>query len=128
MIDRQEIFNTAVAGLHSQGFERSVNSTGQCLYRTDDGKRCAVGWCIPDDKYSVDFECKNVCAAMISKDVFDLTITDNFEEIWFLECLQKCHDSGITPNRMVRKLSEFAKVNGLEQPTSLRKPKKETTQ
>ena len=128
MIDRQEIFNTAVAGLHSQGFERSVNSTGQCLYRTDDGKRCAVGWCIPDDKYSPNIEYKNVGSIMISKNIFDLKVNDNFEGIWFLDRLQECHDTGITPNRMVRKLSEFARVNGLKQPTSLRKPKKETTQ
>lgn len=55
----QELFDTCLNHLRKQG-KRSVNSTGDCLYRAPDGSMCAVGALIPDDKYSPDFENRSV--------------------------------------------------------------------
>lgn len=44
---RQEMFEKAMRGLASQGWERAVRSRWQpaaCVYQTADGKRCAWGW------------------------------------------------------------------------------------
>lgn len=46
-MDRQEVFDTAVRGLASQGFQRSMlELEGRCAYRGEDGRRCALGWCM----------------------------------------------------------------------------------
>ena len=49
----QEAFDKALAHMRAQG-ERSVDtSTGDCLYRSDDGLACAVGCLIPDGTWEV---------------------------------------------------------------------------
>lgn len=50
MFDRQKAFDTALNGLRKQG-RRSMNGW-QCAYRGVGGLKCAVGFLIPDDKYS----------------------------------------------------------------------------
>jgi len=44
----QEIFDTVIAHLLQQG-KQSKSSV--CLYRSDDGSKCAVGALIPDSEY-----------------------------------------------------------------------------
>jgi len=50
-MNNQEAFDTAVSFLFKQGCV-SQDSLGMCLYRTKDGKKCAVGALIPDALYS----------------------------------------------------------------------------
>jgi hypothetical protein len=52
----QEVFDTSVAGLASQGFNMSISSDGSCAYRGKDGCRCPIGWLIPDELYSPNME------------------------------------------------------------------------
>lgn len=52
----QEIFNRVARHLLTQGARAANPVTGACLYRAPDGKKCAVGCLIPDDKYRADFE------------------------------------------------------------------------
>lgn len=54
MLDRQTAFDTMVAHLRRQG-ERAFNGQS-CLYRTNDGLKCAVGALIPDEEYRESFE------------------------------------------------------------------------
>lgn len=50
-LDRQWAFDTALAGLRAQGC-RSLSPNGvTCLYRGQDGLKCAVGFLIPDERY-----------------------------------------------------------------------------
>jgi len=44
----QEIFDTVVAHLLQQGKQSKSNV---CLYRSDDGLKCAIGALIPDSEY-----------------------------------------------------------------------------
>lgn len=54
---KQELFDKAVTGLVSQGFEQSWNEDdGMCAYRGEGGKRCAVGWLISDERYNPNME------------------------------------------------------------------------
>jgi hypothetical protein len=53
----QDAFDIVAYQLLRQN-ERSTGSDGvKCLYRSRDGKRrCAIGWLMPDDVYSIGFE------------------------------------------------------------------------
>jgi hypothetical protein len=65
----QAAFNIVVAGLASQGFERSLANLSApnggtfegCAYRGEHGRRCAAGWLIKDEHYSPDLEKTTVC-------------------------------------------------------------------
>jgi hypothetical protein len=49
MLTRQEIFDKAVGGVIAQG-ALAMDGTA-CCYRTDDGKKCAIGQLIDDEFY-----------------------------------------------------------------------------
>lgn len=49
----QQMFNLAVVGLHHQGEKAEENNL--CRYRTSEGLRCAIGWCISDDHPSLPY-------------------------------------------------------------------------
>jgi hypothetical protein len=51
----QATFDFIVNHLRKQG-RRAVNAKGRRCYRTEDGRSCAAGCLIPDEKYSPGFE------------------------------------------------------------------------
>lgn len=51
----QELFDKCLTHLRQQG-QRSVNESGECMYRAPDGGMCAIGALIPDEKYDPNFE------------------------------------------------------------------------
>lgn len=51
---KQEVFDLILEGVRKQG-GLSVNGT-MCAYRSNEGKRCAIGLLIPDDRYVPDME------------------------------------------------------------------------
>jgi hypothetical protein len=54
-MNKQDAFNTVCEHLMKQGEKaRDSGNTdwNNCVYRAPDGKKCAVGCLIPDDKYS----------------------------------------------------------------------------
>lgn len=54
---KQETFDTVVAHLRKQGRRATDRSEWAfCMYRTEDGMKCAVGCLIPDEKYSCTLE------------------------------------------------------------------------
>lgn len=54
-MNAQEIFDKVATHLIQQG-EPAMNSNGDCVYRNDQGLKCAVGCLIPEDKYEDRFE------------------------------------------------------------------------
>jgi len=47
-LNRQAVFETALTGMLKQkAFSRTHDD--HCLYRSDDGLKCAIGFCIPDE-------------------------------------------------------------------------------
>lgn len=83
----QEIFDTVVTFLVKQG-KRAVELG--CMYRTEDGLKCAVGCLIPDELYKDEMEKPGV-----------VSLLNSFPELDFLKphvdllvSLQSAHDNG----------------------------------
>ncbi len=58
MTKKQEIFNLVVEGFAKQ--MSTANVDRGCLYRTLDGKKCAIGMLIPDELYKASIEYTSV--------------------------------------------------------------------
>lgn len=130
----QEIYDTAVAGLASQEFKPSY-STNSCQYRDANGRKCAIGHCIPEDIYSPAMEGRSI-VNLISRDSiyegpFALQIRHLFAGISTsnLDNLQACHDSALRengvfdengfPERLKARLRGFGQTMGLQVPAIL---------
>jgi hypothetical protein len=57
-MNKQQTFNKVVRHLRRQG--RATDSKGTCMYRTPNGRSCAVGCLIPDELYHESMEGKAV--------------------------------------------------------------------
>lgn len=107
----QEVFNKVsihlltqnAKSLKSSGSSREHNITA-CSYRGDDGRMCAVGCLIPDERYNIDIEGYSVESYRV-KDMLD---DINLKEHTRLLCrLQYVHD-GIDVNEWRNKLKQVA--------------------
>lgn len=103
----QEAFEQALEGIESQGFVRSGKQENRhfwCKYRGEHGTKCAIGWLIPDEYYSPDFEGYPIGAAFSRIHEKDAAIIKEFKELiqnklqfdmlsqTFFEDLQDLHD------------------------------------
>jgi len=96
-MEKQEIFTQVVKHLFKQGYKSegwldpdTADDPG-CLYRAEDGGRCAVGYFIPDDVYSVCMEGKSVSVLWNTwQDKLPAWMGDNIE---LLTDLQNVHDT-----------------------------------
>lgn len=119
MLTRQQIFNTAYHGLAAQGFERSFQedllrpNKGRCQYRGDNGRRCALGYCIPDSLYSENLE--GVTIYKLPRHFLD-KIGIRKKDIGFANNLQQVHDFSVNPSDLRFKLELFAAKYGLTIP------------
>jgi hypothetical protein len=112
MMTRQGIFDKAWTGLKAQGFMRSMRGKG-CAYRGAEGRRCAIGHCIPDAAYRDEWEGRRYDAfAAIG---LPRMYQDEHEFYWGVR-LQGCHDSGRTPAGMEENLRDFARKHNLTIP------------
>lgn len=87
-----------MGGLHNSEHAAIVE---ECLYRREDGLKCAIGALIPDEEYRSSFEGNAV--RMIYKDVPALQSVD----LPFLQDLQFLHDDH-DPPYWPRELKRFA--------------------
>lgn len=55
-VEAQEIFDFAVGKVIEQGAPATGGVRGFCMYRTEDGNKCAFGHLIPDSLYRTSFE------------------------------------------------------------------------
>jgi hypothetical protein len=108
---KQDFFNRAVAGLASQGFERAI-SDGNCAYRGENGRKCAIGHLMPDGLYEPRFENKRA-------EPFGAVGIGSVDFQWACE-LQRTHDLGTDPEHMREHLRYFAVDHELEIPEVLR--------
>lgn len=88
----QEIYNTVVSHLLAQGEPaRIVDNTGaQCMYRTPDGKKCAIGVLIPDADYDPAMEGLPVLQLL---DLAIDSLAPYREHVGLLQGLQRAHDT-----------------------------------
>lgn len=122
-LKRQEIFNTVYTGLRAQGFEPSIVMDDACAYRGQEGRKCAIGFLIPDDRYSEDLEGCNPwtleSAGYFSSKFgkIDADPEKKAEDVFFLNQLQSLHDSSVIYKDSMRNdFEDFAKKNNLTIP------------
>lgn len=131
----QEVYDTAVAGMASQGFQPAYNTDyggPSCAYRGTEGRKCAIGWCIPDELYVSEMEHKNI-KAILADNSYEFSnslqglFPDSVSDNTLLE-LQKCHDNYVATGEgeaidvvenIRRDLREFGLKYNLQIPESL---------
>lgn len=88
----QQAFDIAALGMLNQG-EKSRNHTGTCMYRGDHGRKCAVGFLIPDELYQKCFD-----SGVELADINDFVdIVGEGEYYQFLARMQETHDAYRVP-------------------------------
>jgi hypothetical protein len=86
----QQIFDRAWTHIVAQG-KRAVNDEGSCLYRGENGLRCAIGALITDEAYTKDIE--NLTVLNIPKEVLrQSNLPTSIGGCRFLAEIQGCHD------------------------------------
>lgn len=109
MSNEQNIFTMAYVGLALQGFKKSVDDVDvHCMYRGENGLKCAIGHCIPDEEYREEFECIDGIFAIMNgvSSLKGMTLH-------FLKHLQDCHDNATSPENMKSRLINFANWHNL---------------
>jgi hypothetical protein len=112
-LTEQDVFDIAAWHMLEQG-ERALNMD-MCTYRAMDGKRCPVGWLIPDAEYRTMFEGRRVSgliafAASYGCSAPFVSFLRRFERL--LGNLQKVHDNH-APFMWWCLLREVASMHGL---------------
>lgn len=113
----QQVFDDAYTGIAAQGFERSVclSESGEitgCAYRGSNGRKCALGHCIPDSRYTsalegyVGFDLPNNLPGLFSENISTHALT----------YLQSAHDRSVSIGLMKSELAAFAHLEGLTIP------------
>lgn len=124
----QEVFDFVVKMLHGQG-GKSTNGL-ICMYRAANGRKCALGWLIPDEEYDPKMEC-NILIPSVGRlgvcEASDCFVGPEFKNnAYLIRALQLAHDNsvhGTPPSRWFLgddthsinlKLSEVAREFGLD--------------
>ena len=113
----QEMFDRAVIGLRSQGFERCADVYGQCCYADGKGRHCAWGW--------VDTELTSEIGGIgtLSNAGTGLAKDLTHEEVAFVSKLQCAHDGSsplLRETGMEPRLRALADQYGLDYPETVR--------
>lgn len=91
MFDHQKAFNTAVTGIALQrAFASRAPRSVQCVYRAENGNKCAIGHLIPDDRYHPKME----GASIVNRPSIVSAIGASSENVDFLQAMQTyLHDN-----------------------------------
>lgn len=104
MLTRQDAFNAALFGIRGQGYRRSVRSeTWVCRYRGENGDKCAIGHCIPDNLYSESMEKLRFDSLMRSFPAIGKLLPKDSHS--FLLRLQRIHDNRLEVSWKIFELS-----------------------
>jgi len=96
--EMQTMFNQAYQGIITQGGQ-SVDDCGECMYRGENGRSCAVGQIITDDEYldrmdAYDhFESASTGTSVTDLDIDGLLPERLIPHVTFLEDMQHIHDN-----------------------------------
>jgi hypothetical protein len=95
----QQVFDFVAGKLLAQGQGAMVR--GNCVYRCEDGRKCAVGHLIPDALYSDRMEGNNVDS------VYFPAIRADSAKLSLMQCLQQAHDWAADAGRTDDSQDEF---------------------
>lgn len=88
-MDKQQAFDAVVECLADQGGP-SLDRFGACMYRSEGGRRCAVGCLIPDDRYDPYWEGKRVHNVPALLDLLKGEV--GADSLDLMSALQSAHD------------------------------------
>ncbi len=94
--DRQLAFLEDTIKFYSEDVSRrAITGEGRCMYRTADGRKCAIGRHIPDDKYTKVIETSSVGELVM------ICLPEEIQELGksFLNSVQMLHDNDIYWNQ-----------------------------
>lgn len=107
---KQEAFNIVCEKLAEQKYKSS--DEGSCLYRGPEGRKCGVGWLIPDDEYRIDFDNStffNIDTVIKASPTLS-SIPDGYS---FLGDIQEAHDDSYGLAEVQEYFRYLAKEHGL---------------
>lgn len=90
-MNKQKIFDTVWNGIVSQGGASIDPVTVTCLYRGPNGRKCAAGWMIPNEKEHL---IRENCSIQSAWAEIALDMSPN--ELEYLAILQRIHDDSAT--------------------------------
>jgi hypothetical protein len=108
---RQELFDETLANLRKQGGGSWSAATGDCKYRDETGRRCAIGFLIPDSEYQTAMEGKGIDALVRFLPGGELR-DKLFLDVEFLGLIQACHDKAAQDAR--GQMGDFRPLEGKE--------------
>ena len=115
---RREIFEAAWDGLKSQDFRQAMDKNG-CQYKTDDGLRCAIGWCMNEEdinQYVATHKGFKLGGTVSNPDVRELAGI-SYDDKEFALALQSIHDNfgrPLEPELLKQRLIGFAYAHVME--------------
>lgn len=120
-MDRQRLFNEAVALMVEQGWERSMDEdVGSCAYSGAHGRHCAFYPAIAE--YSAEL-LEGFSASFIMKDhsnvLHEWARSQDWDDKTFAKSLQNRHDANDVPASMIVAFRDFAVVWELDIPQAL---------
>lgn len=125
-MNKYEYFRLLVETSKNGGFpavkKNELTGKYKCCYRTDDGKKCAIGLIIPEEKYNVDFEDRPY-RYLVQTDCFNAYIEDVTTNQ--LDKIQTLHDQILSEYNtvvlewnhqyFVKGLKDILRINDLEE-------------
>lgn len=89
-MNAQEIFGRVYIGIIKQGGPSINPASSECLYRSPQGRKCAVGQLLLDEFYNKEMEGKTVGSPLIDNGLFSSGVTNS--NLQFVKILQNIHD------------------------------------
>jgi len=93
---QQIMFDVVVEKINQNGFSLDPIQ-GSCMYRTSEGKKCAVGWLISDEEYKPEMEGSQVVnlvnRKVLPKRLLGKFVRGQYENLQLLIVIQCVHDS-----------------------------------
>jgi len=121
-LDAQDVFDIVAWNLLRQNARAVAFDRVKCMYRAPDGKRCAIGWLIPDDVYSKALEFFGV------RDIAQRLIGSEharfarflYRHMALLRALQEMHDANL-PVEWPTRLRAIAQAHHLNSKVVMRR-------
>lgn len=111
----QEMFDKAVRGLAGQGWRRSADECGECVYHSPNGDRCAWGHVDPRGT-----EGRTGHVTTLAGKGVGLAAQLSIKELYFAEALQHAHDFGPV-SKMPLHFKRLGEYYGLTWPSDVPK-------
>lgn len=96
-MNAQQVFDTVLNGIRAQGKASISADSNYCMYRSEDGCKCAAGLLIPDNLYDPTMENKSI--PKVIEDFPDLAFLKEHSAL--LDALQYAHDHHLSDHGMV---------------------------